>query len=151
MENEEQNINNLTNENIDADKLETSDSEINTENANSTTTSNGRKYTPAEQAYLDENPVVYKQHTSMVEVFFKNLKYRLSYTPALVYTGILSIISLFGLLFFISQKQVFDGNFEVVSACVIMIVVFGSLLVLFGVLFIFSIVLNIIRYRQGKR
>ena len=102
MENEEQNINNLPNENVDADKLESSDGETNTENTNNTNP-NGRKYTPAEQAYLDENPVVHKQHTSIVEVFFKNLKYRLSYTPSLVFTGILSIISLFGLLFFYSK------------------------------------------------
>ena len=88
---------------------------------------------------------------SLVSVFFRNLKYRLSYTPALAYTGIFSLVCFLGFSFFVGQKSFFVNDPEVVSACTIMIAFFGLLFVLFIGLFGASIVLNIIRYRDGKR
>ena len=73
---------------------------------NSGETQNDNKYSQAVQAYLDANVGVREKKPSSFVTFFKNLKYRLSYTPALVYTSVFSFICLFGLLFFINQRNI---------------------------------------------
>ena len=102
------------------------------------------------QEYL-EDMVVIEKKPPVIQVFFSNLKYRLSYTPALVWTSIGSIVCLLGLLFFIGEYQIFITDAEVASACRVMILIFAAFLALFVILLISSIILNVIRHRQGKK
>ena len=146
MEQEEQNINSNTEE---IEEITSGGSDENSQSSENIQSK--RIYTPAEQAYIDANVGVHEKKPSLIVTFFNNLKYRLSYTPALIFTFVVSLISLIGLLFFIGQREVFINDPEVVTACFLMIVVFSVFLALFAVLFIISVILNIIRYRQGKR
>ena len=99
----------------------------------------------------DEEMFAPKKAPSIFERFFSNLKYMLSYTPALITTMIGTLISLLGMTFFMNQKTRFASDQEVVTACMMMIAIFAFFLAMFAILFISSIFLNIIRYRQGKR
>lgn len=99
----------------------------------------------------DEDVSVPEKAPSIFVRFFSNLKYMLSYTPALITTFVGTLISLLGMTFFINQKARFASDQEVVTACMMMIAIFAFFLSIFAILFISSIFLNIIRYRQGKR
>ena len=102
------------------------------------------------QEYL-EDMVVIEKKPPVIQVFFSNLKYRLSYTPALIWNSIGSIVCLLGLLFFIAERQLYVADAAVVSSCTLLIIVFAAFLAMFVILLISSIILNIIRHREGKK
>ena len=109
-----------------------------------------KKHKTALQEYL-EDMVVIEKKPPVIQVFFSNLKYRLSYTPALIWNSIGSIVCLLGLLFFIAERQLYVADAAVVSSCTLLIIVFAVFLAMFVILLISSIILNIIRHREGKK
>lgn len=87
-----------------------------------------------------------------------NLKYVLSYTPALIYTGLTSLFCLLMMLFFISRRNaslgsatIMENHPEVITSYSILIYAFVVFLIIAGTLFVSSIILNTIRCKQGKK
>ena len=87
-----------------------------------------------------------------------NLKYVLSYTPALIYTGLTSLFCLLMMLFFISKRNesldsatIMENHPEVITSYSILIYAFVVFLIIAGTLFVSSIILNTIRCKQGKK
>lgn len=87
-----------------------------------------------------------------------NLKYVLSYTPALIYTGLTSLFCLLMMLFFISRRNaslgsatIMENHPEVITSYSILIYAFVAFLIIAGTLFVSSIILNTIRCKQGKK
>ena len=87
-----------------------------------------------------------------------NLKYVLSYTPALIYTGLTSLFCLLMMLFFISRRNaslgsasIMENHPEVITSYSILMYAFVVFLIIAGTLFVSSIILNTIRCKQGKK
>lgn len=95
----------------------------------------------------NENEVVEKVKKSdpLIVVAFRNIKYKFSYQPVLIYSFILAIVSALGYSFFLKQYSLFASDPEVVKSCFIMIVFFMFFLIFFAIVFITSLVLNIMR------
>ena len=88
---------------------------------------------------------------STIQIFFENLYYKLSYSPALGFVGVMSVITFLGFIFFVNTRKLHEANLEIANSCLIMQFFFGAMFILFLTLFIVSIALNVIRRKQGKR
>ena len=92
-----------------------------------------------------------EKQKSKFRLFFEGLYYRLSYTPALGFVGVMAIVCYLGWTFFLNTGKLHMGNTDVENACLIMIFFFAFMCILFCLLFVSSIILNIIRRIKGKR
>lgn len=128
-------------ENLQTDNAETEEISENEENVSYET----------QETEQSESVQETRKQKSTIQIFFENLYYKLSYTPALGFVCIMSIVSFLGLIFFINTRKLHEANLDVANSCLIMQFFFGAMLILFATLFIVSIALNIIRRKQGKR
>jgi len=140
---------NVVNENVENDVVETavesetvSEVETNAEE----TTANETETTEESVEPLASKP----KQTPFFKRVGHNLYEMLSYVPPMVYLSISTIVTLLGLLFFINEEKAFITNEEVVTACNIMQVVFGTFLVLSVVFLFISSILNIIRVTKKR-
>ncbi len=101
----------------------------------------------------NDNSIYYERPKSKFKIFFENLNYRLSYTPALGFVGVMSIVCFLGFLFFTTERNHYlnNDNLELANSCLVFQVFFCVTAIIFIILFISSIVLNIIRRNKGKR
>lgn len=104
-----------------------------------------------EEVQSQESEEIEEKPKSRFKIFFENLNYKLSYTPALGFVGIMCVVCFLGFLFFLNERKLFAGNEQIVGSCLLFQIFFGVACALFLVLFISSIVLNLIRRKQGKR
>lgn len=95
---------------------------------------------------------------SPIKRFFSNLEYVLSYTPALIYTGLSTLFFLLGMLFFLSRRntslgvaEIVENHPEVITSYSILMYAFVAFLIIAGTLFVSSIILNVIRSKEGRK
>lgn len=92
-----------------------------------------------------------QKRRSHIAIFFDNLTYRLSYGPALGFVCVMSVVTFLGMLFFINMRKMNADNLDIANSSLVLIIFFAVFFVVFVLLMISSIILNIIRRKQGKR
>lgn len=99
-----------------------------------------------------DNQVVSNQNVaaSKFAVAFNNLRYWLSFLPAVLTSAALLIVCILAMIYFNGRRISFASNLQLVQSCIIMMIIFGFFLVVFATSFVASIVFNIQRAKRIK-
>lgn len=130
---------------LNAETLASETQEI-SENVNEPENENAQMSEPEDEIVFSETP----KQKSIFMIYLDSLKEKLCFLNALVYTGLISLVSLFGFIFFQKIKEGSVNDISLYNSCKILIVFFVIVFVIFLALFIFSIVLNILRIKNDK-
>ncbi len=84
---------------------------------------------------------------STIGTALSNLKYSLSFMPAMLITFGLMVVCVLAILFFADKLN----NEQIARSCILMIVVFAIFLLIFLTGFVLSIIFNIMRKRRLKK
>lgn len=154
-----ENVNAENNENTNAEIVENADisETAESENINAQSGYDARNFEFGSDGSVSPSVIPQKKKSFFGNIK-DNLKYVLSYTPALVYTGLTSLFCLIMMLFFISRRNaslnsatIMENHPEVITSYSILIYAFVVFLIIAGTLFVSSIILNTIRCKQGKK
>lgn len=142
MENEE--VKEVDSVSVDEETPAVEETENVLQDANDVSSKNVLEETESNEEVLTE------KKTSAFSGLLEDIAERLRYVRSLFYTGIVLVISLFGCVFFSIIKSGFTDNVSMRNSCTMLQIFFGIVAAIFVVLFVSSIVLNVLRKKSDK-